>query len=145
MQAVKEFMQSPEIWRYCAEFGADKESKTYTHGPKETWLAYTVDRKPVGLINMHVMTGSMCQFHPYILRAYKDKYDEMVQEFFAMFAKDMQKEVIKLNAIIATCFKGAIRAAFRAGMHQEGVDRLSFRTKDGTHDRILFGILREEM
>jgi len=87
----------------------------------------------------------MCQFHPYIKREYKSDYDEMVQSFFGWFKEHMQAEAIKLNALIPDKFKGAIKAAFRAGMHQEGVDRLSFRTKDGTHDRILFGILREEM
>ena len=145
MQAVKDFMELPEIWRYCSEFGADKEKKTYTHGPKETWLAYVVDNEPVGLINMYVITGAACQFHPYIKREYAKHYDSMLKQFFKWFCENMPDTAIKLNALIPTKFRATIAAAKRVGGKLEGTDRQSYRTEKRIYDRLLFGITREEM
>lgn len=145
MTFVKSFMHSPEIWRYCSEFGADKEKKTYAHGNKEVWLTYRVDGSVVGLINMYVITGSACQFHPYIKRAYAKYYDAMLKELFAWFCENMPETAIKLNALIPTKFRATIAAAKRVGGMIEGTDRQSYRTENRIYDRILFGITREEM
>lgn len=145
MALVKKFMLLPEIYRYCAEFGTDKSDIEFTSDKKEIWLTDSLDDKNVGLINLHVMTGSMCMFHPYILRNYRAGYDDMIQDFFSWFDSNMPPEAIKLNAIIPTMFRGSIKAANTAGMKQEGIDRLSYRHKSGVYDRVLFGITREEI
>lgn len=146
MTAVKEFMQRPEIWRYCAEYGADKETKTYTTSKKEVWLAYVVDKKPVGLVNLYVITGSACQFHPYILRDYRQHYEAMVRALFIWFDENMPPEAIKLNSIIPTMFKETIAIAKKVGGQIEGLDRMSYRrTKTRIYDRVLIGITRGEM
>lgn len=145
MQLVKEFMLLPEIYRYCAEFGVDKCNIKFTSDNKEIWLAYKVDGKNIGLINLHVMTGSMCMFHPYILREHRAGYDGMIKGFFGWCKDSLPPEVVKLNAIIPTIFKGAIKAAHTAGMKHEGIDRLSYRHKRGVFDRLLYGITRDEI
>ena len=70
---VNEFMNRPEIYRYAAEYGAD-EFKAEPN-KKELWLSYYVDGLMVGLTSLYVVTGSACQFHPYILRAYSKHYE----------------------------------------------------------------------
>lgn len=141
MDKVKAFMLLAEIYRYAAEFGADKDNATFSHGPQELWLDYD----SIGLVNLHVETGAMCRFHPYILRARKAKYDNMVQEFFKWFIDNMPIEAVKLNAIIPVIFKGAILAAEAAKMTMEGIDRDSYRHDNGICDRLLFGITRAEI
>lgn len=146
MTAVKQFMQLPEIWRYCSEYGADKEAQTYTFSKKEVWLAYVVDKRPVGLTHLYVITGSACQFHPYILKAYANHYESMVRAVFAWFCENMPPEAVKLNSIIPTMFKATIEVAKKAGGKVEGIDRNSYRrTKNRVYDRMLIGITREEM
>ncbi len=145
MAFVRKFMMLPEIYRYAAEYGVEKENTVFVYGPKEFWLTYRVGTEPVGLINMHIETGSMCQFHPYILREFKGYYDAMVRAFFDWFMEKMPLEAVKLNAIIPTIFKGALKAAERAKMKTEGLDRMSYRTADGVCDRVQVGITREEM
>ena len=145
MGVVRRFMMRPEVYRYAAEFGVNEDQVEFSDGPRKIWLCYIQGKQVVGLIDMHVETGSMCIFHPYILREHKSNYDQMVQEFFTWFAEFMPKEAIKLNAYIPIVFKGAIMAAERAKMKREGLDRMSYRTADGVCDRILFGITREEL
>lgn len=145
MNFVKSFMQSPEIWRYCAEYGADKETKVYTHGPKEVWLSYRVDGLMAGMIHLYVITGSACQFHPYIKREYAKHYDDMLRSMFDWFCEHMPPTAIKLNALIPTKFRATIAAAKRVGGKLEGTDRQSYRTEKRIYDRLLFGITREEM
>jgi RimJ/RimL family protein N-acetyltransferase len=145
MNKVKKFMLLPEVYRYCAEFGVDKENAKFESGSKEIWLSFNIYGQEVGIINVHVMSGSMCMFHPYILRDYRHYYDEMVQDFFDWFVDTMPENALKLNAMIPTLFKGAIKAANKAGMKQEGIDRLSYRHESGVYDRLLFGITREEI
>ena len=141
MDHVRKFMLLPEVYRYCAEFGVNKDKIEFSDGPRQAWLTYN----EYGLIDMRIETGSMCSFHPYILRSNKSEYGAMILEFFAWFAEFMPVEAVKLNATIATIFKGAIAAAEKAGMKMEGVDRLSYRAESGVYDRLLFGITREEM
>ena len=141
MGKVKAFMMLPEIYRYASEFGTNKESIVFSHSAKELWLDYD----SVGLINVHVETGAMCRFHPYILRSHKANYDGMVKEFFSWFTDNMPKEAVKLNAIIPRIFKGAILAAEKAKMTMEGIDRDSYRHDNGVCDRLLFGITRAEI
>ena len=140
MTYVKEFMLDPNVYRYAAEYGASEEME-FNCGNKELWLTYD----DIGLINLHVETGSMCRFHPYIKREHKDKYDGMIKEFFKWFIDNMQAEAVKLNAIIPVVFDGAQQAARRAKMTVEGIDRMSYRTEKGACDRILYGITKEEM
>jgi RimJ/RimL family protein N-acetyltransferase len=140
MEFVKEFMYLPEIKRFAEEYGsAEKEFNTTPH---DVWLAYLVDNDKVGLINVHVMTGTMCMFHPYILREYRRHYMRMVKEFISHFFDTI--DLCKLNVTIPVCFPGAINAARRAGMAHEGTDRSSYLTAEGPVDRMLFGITREE-
>ena len=136
-QEVIEFMALPEVSRYAREYGSGE----LTFTSKELWLLY--DDK--GMINIHVETGAMCQFHPYILKRHKTLYNSMVREFFEWFVCNMPAEAVKLNAVIPDIFKGAILAAERAGMTLEGVDSLSYRSANGVHDRLMFGISREQM
>lgn len=143
MQAVKRFMLLPEVYRYAAEHTTSKEKVDFSPDPSITWLA-CVEESPIGLIKLEQKTQVMCEFHPYILRKHKDKYDEMVICFFKWFCQ-LDEKIVKLNAVIADCFNGAIAAAERAGMTQEGLDRSSYMSKTGIRDRILFGITRDEM
>jgi len=141
---VREFMNLPEIYRYAAEYMAPPIEPKYSS--KEFWLSYHVDNNPVGLINLYVITGSACQFHPYILREYRQHYESMVRALFRWFCENMPPEAIKLNAIIPTMFKETIEIAKKVGGKVEGVDRMSYRrTKNRIYDRILLGITREEM
>ena len=144
MDIVTKFMHLPEIYKYCAEFGADKDTR-FTHGNKEVWIKYIENGEFIGLINMHVMTGSMCQFHPYILKKYKAQYNRMVKDFFKWFDDNMQAEAVKLNAVIPSIYRSTIRAAYDVGMTREGIDRMSYRHKKRVLDRVLFGITRKEM
>lgn len=137
-------MNLPEIYRYAAEYGA--KSVEPDMSKKELWLSYIVDGEKVGLTNLYVLTGSACQFHPYILRKYAAHYEKMVREIFAWFCENMPPEAVKLNALIPTMFKATIEAGKAAGGQVEGIDRLSYRrTKTRIYDRLLLGITREEM
>lgn len=145
MTLIKIFMMLPEVKRYAAEFGAEVDDDSFETNNKQAWFLYSVDQEGVGLIKFNIQTSVMCEFHPYIFREYKGHYGQMVQEFFEWFVNDAPEQMVKLNAVIPTIFKGALAAANRAGMTQEGTDRLSYLSKNGPCDRILLGITREEM
>lgn len=145
MEHVRNFMLQPQITRYAAEYGSNLEDKEYTTNGRQGYLTYKVNGKEVGLIDFHLVTGTMAQFHPYILRKYKEHYDDMNRAFFQWFLKEVPEQIVKLNAYIPTKFKGALNAAGRVGMIVEGVDRLSYLSEDGPCDRILLGITRREM
>ena len=145
MAQVKDFMLLPEISRYAVEYGSDLESEVFEANGRQCWLSYIVDGKRVGIINFYLKTGTMGMFHTYILREFKKNYDVMVQEFFNWFLDEMPEQMVKLNVVIPTQFKGAIKAAESAGMTREGVDRMSYLSEDGPCDRILLGIIRREM
>lgn len=145
MHYVKEFMLLPEISRYAVEYGADPKDEEFICNVRQGWLVYSVDGEDIGIIKFYLCTGTMGMFHPYILRAHKEKYNEMVQEFFSWFIDEVPEQICKLNVAIPKQFKGAINAAEVAGMKHEGVDRMSYLSKDGPCDRMLLGITRREM
>ena len=145
MDIVKDFMLMPEIMRFAVEYGSNVDDKTFQNSAHELWLKYEVDGEVIGLIDALFLTGAMCEFHPYILRKHRAKFDGMIQEFFKWFVTAIPEQVVKLNAWIVETFKGTIKAAERANMTLEGRDRSSYRTKNGVCDRLLFGITREEI
>ena len=145
MEQVRDFMLLPEISRYAVEYGADPKDEEFICNGRNGWLIYSKDGLEVGMIKFYLLTGTMGQFHPYILRKYKDYYNEMVQEFFAWFVENVPEQICKLNVAIPKQFKGAINAAEVASMKHEGVDRLSYLSKSGPCDRMLLGITRREM
>lgn len=144
-EVVKTFMSLPEICRYAAEEGANIDSIEAETTGRNIWLIYSKDGESMGLTQMQIKTGCMAEFHPYILRKYKQNYDDMIKEIFNWFIENMPAQIVKLNAWIPSICKGALSAADRAGMITEGVDRKSFLTKMGACDRILKGITRQEM
>ena len=97
------------------------------------------------MIKFYLLTGTMGMFHPYILRAHKLEYNTMVQQFFKWFVESVPEQICKLNVAIPRQFKGAISAAEAAGMKLEGIDRMSYLSKNGPCDRLLLGITRREM
>ena len=144
MSIIEEFMMLPEVRRYAEEYGS--ATPKFEASKKELWFTFRKSGEAAGMINMHVETGSMCQFHPYILRKHRMNYVEMVREFFGWFIKTMPPEAIKLNAIIPSCYKATIDAGIEAGGTVEGVDRMSYRKDESkVYDRILLGITRQEM
>lgn len=145
MSLVKEFMQLPEVHRYAAEYGGNKEDEVFESNTRSGWLSYSVKGEIVGLVKFYLMTGTMGMFHPYILRKYKNHYDIMVQKFFKWFLSDVPEEIVKLNVSIPLVFEGAISAAYKAGMIKEGVDRLSYLSSSGPCDRLNLGITRGEI
>lgn len=145
MKKVRDFMTLPEILYYCAEYGANPDDTEFYTNKRKGYLVYSVKGRDVGMIDFHVETGVMAQFHPYILREFKGYYDEMVQEFFEWFLKESPEEVVKLNVVIPVKYVGALKATETAGMKLEGIDRLSWLTKDGPCDRAVIGITREEL
>ena len=145
MLIVRDFMLLPEVSRYAVEYGADPKDEEFKCDGRNGWLIYSKDGLEVGMIKFYLLTGTMGQFHPYILRKYKDYYNEMVQEFFAWFVENVPEQICKLNVAIPKQFKGAINAAEVAGMKHEGIDRLSYLSKSGPCDRMLLGITRREM
>lgn len=138
-------MLQPEIIRYAAEYGSNLEEEVFKGDGRQGYLTYSVGGKEAGLIDFHLVTGTMAQFHPYILRKYKEHYDDMNRAFFKWFLEEVPDQIVKLNAYIPKKFKGALDAANRVGMIVEGVDRLSYLSEDGPCDRILLGITRREM
>ena len=143
MDFVNTFMALPEIKRYASEFGA--KDKIFNTDKANAWLVYSLNGEEVGLIHFHIVTGCAAQFHPYILREFKLNYDEMVQEFFKWFASNNQGVIRKLNVVIPEHCQGALKAADRAGMMIEGVDRNSWLSDLGPCDRVMLGITREEL
>ena len=143
MSLIDLFMTLPEIRRYAAEYGA--EDQPATEDERNIWLVYSIDDDPIGIINLHMITGCAAQFHPYILRSGKTYYNEMVNEFFGWFMDNAPEEIEKLNVIIPDIYKGALKAANVAKMVTEGVDRKSWLTENGPCDRILLGITRGEL
>ncbi len=143
MDFVNDFMTLPEVKRYASEYGAEPEE--FTTDSRNAWLCYSVNGISIGLINFHIVTGCAAQFHPYILRRFKANYDEMVQEFFQWFVISNHDKVTKLNVVIPEVCKGALKAADRARMTLEGVDRNSWLTKSGPCGRIMLGITLEEL
>ena len=139
---IMAFMLLPEIKYYSMEHGADDItlSDIVTEG-SECWLDY----KSIGLISLHVESGCMAQFHPYILRSHKTEYNAMIKCFFLWFNENIDDSIVKLNVSIPDRFTGAISAARTAGMSEEGVDRLSYLSSAGPCDRLNFGILRGEL
>ena len=138
-------MQLPEIFRYAAEFGAIKESVEYNQSDREIWFEYIDNNELVGMIHMTVETGVMCMFHPYILKDYAYSYVSMITQFFSFFCAEVRPQLVKLNCAIGRIFRPAIKAAVDVGMTKEGIDRMSYLTKNGPCDRVLFGITRDEM
>ena len=143
MEFVNDFMTLPEVRRYAAEYGAEDEK--FITDSRNAWLSYSVCNVSVGLIYIHITTGCAAQFHPYILRKYKDEYDNMVQEFFQWFISNEQDKITKLNVVIPEICKGALKAASNARMTVEGVDRDSFLTENGPCGRIMLGITLKEL
>ena len=143
MNLVKMFMTLPEVRRYAAEYGA--EDPVFETDSRNIWLLYSTKEEYAGLINIHIETGTMAMFHPYILREFKGLYDAMVQEFFGWFLGKAPTQILKLNVLIPQIYKGALESADRVGMTKEGVDRDSFLTESGPCDRILLGITRKEL
>lgn len=144
IETVTKFMKLPEIRRYSEEYGCTRNT-IYRHDSKEFWLAYEVDGTHVGLINVHIETGTMCMLHPYILRVYKTQYTTMIMEFLSWFLVNMPENAIKINVAIPDFYKNTINIAKKCGFKVEGIDIMSYRTKDFIYDRILLGILREEI
>lgn len=142
MGAIRDFMLLPEITRFAAEHGSNPEAEVFKTDDREIWLFYGDE---IGLINMTVETGVMCEFHPYIRKDHKLEFDAMIKCFFKWFAENVPKEIIKLNVVIAKIHKGGIKAAEKAGMKHEGIDRLSYLSKFGACDRMLLGITRKEI
>ena len=140
---INHFMSLPEITRYSREFGAIGQN--YTPDKRELWLAYSVDGIAAGLINLHSVSGSAFQFHPYILNEHKKDYVKMCVMFFKWFDEFMPAQAVKLNAVIPSPYRAALRAAESGGMTKEGTDRMSYRTRTKVCDRILYGITREEI
>ena len=145
MVQVREFMLLPEISRYAVEYGADPKDEEFKCDGRNGWLIYNHEGQDVGMIKFYLLTGTMGQFHPYILRKNKDRYNEMAEEFFQWFVGNVPEQICKLNVAIPKQFKGAIRAAELGGMKHEGVDRMSYLSKNGPCDRMLLGITRREM
>ena len=145
MNHVRAFMTLPEISRYSAEYKADLEAEEFVTNKRLCWLSYTLDNEIIGMTKFYLVTGSMGMFHPYILRKYKTKYNEMVQLFFKWVVDNIPEQICKLNVAIAENSKGAIKAAEVAGMKHEGVDRMSYLSENGPIDRILLGITRQEI
>lgn len=145
MSAVKSFMTKPEIFRYAGEHNADPKFATVRSNDYCFWLSFKIDGETVGMTSFYRTSGCAVEFHPYILRAYKGLYNEMVSQIFEWFAENMPDKYIKINAVIPVIHKGAINAAIEAGMTQEGVDRMSYITESGACDRINYGITREEI
>jgi hypothetical protein len=141
MDYVKQFMTKPEIWRYCAEFGSNIENVSYKTDDRECWLDYN----GCGLINIHIMTGSMLTIHPYINRENRLEYNDMLAEFLAWFLDNVPEQIQKINTPIPIFCIGAIQAAFHNKMKVEGVDRMSYLTKNGPVDRVMFGLLRGDI
>ncbi len=141
MAYVKQFMTKPEIWRYCAEFGSNIENASYKTDDRECWLDYN----GYGLINIHIMTGSMLTIHPYINRGNRLEYNDMLAEFLAWFLDNVPEQIQKINTPIPIFCIGAIQAAFHNKMKVEGVDRMSYLTKKGPVDRVMFGLLRGDI
>ena len=144
-EIVRVFISLPEIIRYAAEEGATINDIQAETTSRNGWLIYSKDGESMGLTQMQIKTGCMAEFHPYILRKYKQHYDDMIKEIFAWFIEHVPGQIVKLNAWIPAIYKGALNAADRAGMITEGVDRKSFLTKSGACDRILKGITRQEL
>ena len=145
MNVVREFMLRPEISRYATEYGADLEAVVFTTKERSCWISYTLNQEVIGMISLHLITGTMGEFHPYILRKFKAKYNHMVKEFFKWFIDNVPEQICKLNVAIPEQFKGAILAAETVGMKHEGLDRMSYLSKSGPCNRILLGITRREM
>jgi hypothetical protein len=143
MDFVNDFMTLPEVRRYAAEYGAEDEA--FITDSRNAWLSYLVNDQIVGLINIHIITGCAAQFHPYILRKFKNDYDNMVQEFFQWFVSSGQDTITKLNVVIPDICKGALKAANNARMTIEGVDRDSWLTENGPCGRIMLGITLKEL
>ena len=144
-EIVRLFMSLPEIARYATEYGASIDDLNCEITTQNGWLLYSVNDEPVGLTQLEIISGCAAQFHPYILREFKQHYDGMIKELFKWFIEEVPEQIVKLNAVIPAHCRGALLAAERAGMITEGVDRESFLTSDGACDRILKGILRREM
>jgi RimJ/RimL family protein N-acetyltransferase len=144
MEFVRNFMLLPEISRFAAEHGANKETAEFLSNERAAWFTYSVKGVSVGLIYIHVVTAPMCMIHPYILSAYKRHYLKMVKMFIKWFFDKMPDIASKINVAIPVTFPTAIKAAHKVGMTQEGIDRDSFLTSDGPVDRVLLGITRAE-
>lgn len=145
LEFVRDFMLSPEISRYAVEYGADPKDEEFVSNGRQGWLGYTKDGQIVGMIKFYLVTGTMGMFHPYILRKYKADYNQMVFDFFKWFSDNVPEQICKLNVAIPTQFQGAINAAEAVGMIIEGVDRMSYLSKEGPCDRVLLGITRQEL
>ena len=141
MSYIREFMTLPEVWRYCAEFGCDVEKVEFNSDEKECWLRWN----KTGLINLHILTGPMVTVHPYILRESKADFGRMLNEFLQWFLDNVPEQIQKINVPVPIFCIGAIQAAFRVGMRVEGIDRMSYLTKKGPVDRVMFGLLRGEI
>lgn len=141
---INQFMSLPEITRYSREYGANVKT-VFAPENNELWLDYSINGERIGLINMHVETGSMCAFHPYILKSAKGHYVKMCLLFFKWFDDVMPPEAVKLNTIIPAPYRATIKAAEAGGMKKEGTDRMSYRTSRKVCDRIHYGITREEI
>lgn len=144
-EIVKMFMSLSEIWIYAAEHGSTINDLNANSDDRNVWLVYSIDGDAVGLTQLEIKNGAMAEFHPYILKAHKAHYVDMVKEVFQWFLDFVPDQIVKLNAYIPTHCKGALKAADLAGMKTEGTDRQSFLTIDGPCDRILKGITRREM
>lgn len=144
-QQILEFITLPEIYRYAGCVGGSIESVQVRENDSSFWLSFVNNGEVIGLTVFHKKNSCTTEFHPYILRAFKHLYNEMVQEIFAWFIEKMPENYIKLNAVIPNIHKGAIKAAEAAGMTLEGVDRMSYQTENDVCDRINYGITREEM
>lgn len=137
---VEDFMHLPEIWRYAAPPGAHIEQAMTSDNPQEFWLGFFVNGVLSGIIKTHVETGSMAQFHPYILSAKKSLFKSMCLDYFKWMKANMPPELLKLNAVVPIIFKKTIDVAKDAKMQVEGTDTLSYRHRFGVCDRVLLGI-----
>tara|TARA_R110000851_G_scaffold228174_2_gene380953 strand:- start:925 stop:1377 length:453 start_codon:yes stop_codon:yes gene_type:complete len=144
MELINGFMSLPEVQRYSKEYGAE-DGFIFKPESNNVWFTYKLNGEVVGVINMHVETGSMCMFHPYILRVHKDLYKAMIRCFMDWFSISAPNKAIKLNAIIPEHCENTIKIAISLGFLLEGIDRMSYRTKHGVCDRMHYGITRKEM
>jgi len=146
LHLISDFLLTPEIFRYAAEFGVSKESLCLDSIDKnEVWLAYIINDRMVGLINLEKTSGCAVKIHPYILKEHKVSYKAMIRECYTFIGNNIIG-CVKVNAVIACKFKRTIEIAKELGMKVEGEIRDNYQVSENeVCDSIFLGITKDEM
>lgn len=145
MLLVKKLLTTPELWDRISEDGASKEFYFPKCNENHIWVLIKDHEEIIGAIYLHKQTSISIQFHPSLLKEYRNKKYEVINMFYEWFLENINSDINKINVNIPTCFSSIVKFAENVGFKKEGVNYQSYMKYGKYQDLQNLGITRKEI